>query len=128
MEKTALWLTPLILLPGVALLIMSTSARYGQVHSDFRMLLEEPEKAQMLARHLLLKRSMLFRNSLISLYVSIGVLACAGLLGGLVNLWIQDYVWIVMGLSCLGIATLVFAAAQLIRESFLSMELMKEQK
>jgi len=45
----------------------------------------------------------------------------------LVNLWLLDYAWAVAGLTCLGIASLVFAAIELIRESLLSMVLMEEQ-
>ena len=127
MESNALWLTPLILLPGVALLIMATSARYGQVHADFQSLSDLPEEVKELARELLFKRSALFRNTLISLYISVGLLACSSLLGGLVNLWLSDYAWTVAGLTCLGIASLVFAAIELIRESLLSMVLMEEQ-
>ena len=51
MESNALWLTPLILLPGVALLIMSTSARYGQVHADFQSLSDLPDEVKELARN-----------------------------------------------------------------------------
>ena len=35
------WLTPLVLLPGVAMLVMSTSARYGQIHQEFHHLVAE---------------------------------------------------------------------------------------
>ena len=37
--STEVWLTPIILLPGVALLIVSTSARIGQIHSEVHWLL-----------------------------------------------------------------------------------------
>jgi hypothetical protein len=43
MPQTELWLTPLILLPGVALLIMSTSVRFGQVHDEFHVFLDHPD-------------------------------------------------------------------------------------
>ncbi len=38
---TVAWLTPLVLLPGVALLVLSTSARYGQIHQEFHHLVAE---------------------------------------------------------------------------------------
>jgi len=41
MQNVEIWLTPLLLLPGVALLIMSTSARYGQIHAELHHLIEK---------------------------------------------------------------------------------------
>ncbi|MHC4080354.1 MAG: DUF2721 domain-containing protein [Planctomycetota bacterium] len=75
MLETELWLTPLILLPGVALLIMSTSARFGQIHAEFHHLLDHTDAhAEILSRHLVL-RSALYRNALISLHASVGLFA-----------------------------------------------------
>lgn len=41
MTNTEFWLTPLILLPGVALLIASTSARFAQVVMSDEMAIAE---------------------------------------------------------------------------------------
>ena len=43
MIATEVWLTPLLLLPGVALLIVSTSHRFAQLHSEFHRLLDHPD-------------------------------------------------------------------------------------
>ena len=123
---TELWLTPLILLPGVALLIMSTSLRYGQIHGEIHHLLEHKDHVSKRAASHLLKRATLFRNALVSLYISVGLFSSAGLLGGLASIWTQRSNSIVTGLTCLGILSLVFASVQLIRESFLSLEIIKE--
>ena len=127
MENNALWLTPLILLIGASLLIASTSTRYSQIHAEFQHLRDQARETQELYWHLLFKRSALFRNTLIALYVSLALFACSSLLGGLVVLWLHDYAWAAMGLTCLGIAGLVFAAIELIRESLLSAALMGRQ-
>ena len=63
MTSTEFWLTPLILLPGVALLIGSTSARFGQIHTEFHHLLDHPDAgAQILSRNLQ-QRARLFRDA-----------------------------------------------------------------
>jgi hypothetical protein len=36
MEDTSLWVSPVVLVSGVGLLILSTSARYGQIHVELR--------------------------------------------------------------------------------------------
>ncbi len=41
MFNTEVWLTPLILLPGVALLLVSTSARFAAMNATFHRLLRE---------------------------------------------------------------------------------------
>ncbi|MHC4140789.1 MAG: DUF2721 domain-containing protein [Planctomycetota bacterium] len=90
MIETEPWLTPLILLPGVALLIMSTSARFGQIHAEFHHLPDHADAhAEILSRHLVL-RSALYRNALISLHASVGLFALGSLLGGLLNSGIRS--------------------------------------
>lgn len=67
--------TPLVLLPGVALLVISTSTRYAQLHEEFHRLLVSTEPTTVdLARHLL-ARARLFRNALIALYTSVCLFA-----------------------------------------------------
>ena len=94
MLQTELWLTPLILLPGVALLIASTSSRFGQIHAEFHHLIDHPDAhAMIVARHLV-ERSALFRNALLALYLSVGLLALGSFAGGVVNLWLPKVVWL----------------------------------
>lgn len=126
MNATEFWLTPLILLPGVALLIGSTSARFGQVHTEFHHLLDHPDAhARILSRNLL-QRSGLFRDALASLYVSVGLFSLGSLLGGVVNLWRPSSLWFVGGLIIIGIGCVVFASIQLVRESLLCLKVIQE--
>ncbi len=126
MQNTEIWLTPLLLLPGVALLIMSTSTRYGQIHTELHHLLEKPrDRLKVASARLLAKRSTLFRNALVSLYLSVGLLSLAGLLGGLMDLWKSAAIIIVWVLTCLAILCLLFAAVELIRESRLSLDIIQ---
>jgi hypothetical protein len=74
MQNAEIWSTLLLLLPGVALLIMSTSARYGQIHTELHRLLEKPRGGLKIASaRLFAKRSTLFRNALVSQYLSVGI-------------------------------------------------------
>ena len=126
MFETEIWLTPLILLPGVALLIMSTSARFGQIHVEFHHLLDHPDAhAKIMARHLVL-RSRLFRNALISFYASVGIFALGSLVGGLVNFWNPEGLWLVGGLTLLGIGCIVYSAIMLVRESLICLQVITE--
>ncbi len=126
MEDAELWLTPLIMLPGVALLIVSTSARYVQVHGEFHHIMETHTDAVSCSFQNLLKRSALLRDALVGLYVSVALFSMASLLGGLARLWDKQAFWIVVSLACVGIFSLVFASVQLIREALLSMDIIKE--
>ncbi len=91
MESAELWLTPLLLVPGVALLVMSTSSRFAHVHSEIHDLANHKHEKDIekLAENLN-KRSVIFNNALISLYLSITFLALAGLIGGLAVIWMGN--------------------------------------
>lgn len=122
MFATEVWLTPLILLPGVALLIVSTSARFGQLHTEIHRLLDRRDThAKMLSGHLL-SRSALFRDALVALYVSVGLFAFGSLLGGVVNLWRPNSLWVVGSATMIGIGCIVYAAIQLVREALVCLQ------
>jgi hypothetical protein len=126
MFTTEVWLTPLILLPGVALLIMSTTARFGQVHAEFHRLLDHPDAhARIVAGHLL-RRSRWLRNALAALYMSVGLFALGSLIGGVVNLWRPESLWVVGGLTIAGIGGIVYAAIELVRESLLCLQVLRD--
>ncbi|MBF0290244.1 MAG: DUF2721 domain-containing protein [SAR324 cluster bacterium] len=128
MPTTELWLTPLILLPGVALLIMSTSARLHQINSEFHHLLDHPDDhAKIISLHLV-QRSAFFRDALVCLYSSVCFFSFGSLIGGVFNLLIPQLLWIVGGLTILGIMTLVYASFQLVRESFLCTKIIKDHR
>ncbi len=76
--ETGTWLTPLVLLPGVAMLIMSTSARYGQIHQEFHRLVSERSSRYDPDTKSLMHRATLFRNALVGLYASVTALALGG--------------------------------------------------
>jgi hypothetical protein len=126
MFSTEIWLTPLILLPGVALLIVSTTNRFGQVHTEFHHLLHYPDNHAEIVSRCLVRRSAMYRNALASLYTSVGLFSLGSLLGGVINLWHPELLWIVGGLTILGIACLVYAAIQLLRETLLALDVIQD--
>ncbi|NIP38002.1 MAG: DUF2721 domain-containing protein [Candidatus Dadabacteria bacterium] len=100
MESAELWLTPLLLVPGVALLVMSTSGRFANVHSEIYELVnhKHEEGIEKLAENLD-KRSHIFRNALVSLYLNITFLSIASLVGGLGVIWLGNIFYLVMDLA-----------------------------
>ena len=123
---TEVWLTPLILLPGVALLIVLTSARFGQVHAEFHRLLEHPAAHAKILSRSLVKRSRLFRDALACLYVSVGMFALGSLVGAFVDFFWPASVWVVGGFTVFGIGCVVSAAIQLFRESLICLDVIRE--
>ena len=101
---TGTWLTPLVLLPGVAMLVMSTSVRYGQIHQEFHRLVGEMASANDPHTDSLMHRAKLFRNALVGLYTSVTALAVSGMvggistvLGGLVGILVCAVSWFIVG-------------------------------
>ena len=122
------WLTPLVLLPGVAMLVMSTSARYGQIHQEFHHLVAENVQREDPHASSLLHQATLFRNALVVLYASVASLALGSMVGGLASLLSAESVWLVQGLTVLGVLALVYSAVQLVRESVLSLHVLRRHR
>lgn len=122
---TGAWLTPLVLLPGVALLVLSTSIRYGQIHEEFHHLAAEKAPNKDLAARALIHRATIFRNALVGLYASVAALALGSTVGGLASLWLEDLLWVIQALTILGVLALVYSAIQLVRESVLSLRVLR---
>ena len=125
---TGTWLTPLVLLPGVAMLVMSTSARYGQIHQEFHHLVAENVQREDPHATSLMHRAILFRNALVGLYASVASLALGSMVGGLASLLSAESVWLVQGLTVLGVLALVYSAVQLVRESVLSLHVLRRHR
>lgn len=122
MDDVSLWVSPVVLVSGVGLLILSTSARYGQIHAELRELIRDTqdgryagESIDALYRHLRM-RTRLLLSALFGLYLSVGLLVTGSLVGVLSDLWSFSQVPVIV-LTCAGILGVVYAALQLIRES-----------
>ncbi len=122
MDDVSLWVSPVVLVSGVALLIMSTSARYGQIHAELRELMHDThngtlvgDSVDMLYGHIR-TRTRLLLSALFGLYLSVGFLITGSLVGVLSTIWSFSHVPVI-ALTCAGILGVVYAALQLIRES-----------
>jgi hypothetical protein len=117
MINESLWLMPLILLPGVALLIVSTSSRYYAVHDEIHRLMNETRQIRVAAMAHEMNRAKRFRNALVSLYTSVALFSMGSLLGGLTHDWPFISKTVVAVLTVTGVTCLVYASIELIRES-----------
>lgn len=126
MQNTGLWLVPLILLPGVALVALAASVRYAQLHREYDRLWEHDEDAAARLADGLIGRAERFRNALVALYVAAGLFAVAAFLGGWPPLWVAGVVWAVRALTVVGVVASLYAVVELIREASLSVEGVRE--
>ena len=86
MADTVSWVTPLLLLPGVALLLVSTSARYEAVHQEIHTLLGEVSSdASHCAQHVV-RRARLLQSAMLALYGAVALLSTSGLVAS-ITLW-----------------------------------------
>ena len=114
METTGLWAAPLLLIPGVGLLVLSTSIRFGQLRQELHRQ-QDIGHSDVVGR--LCRRARLLHSALVSLYVSIAVLAVSSLLGTLTDRWLKTLTWIPELMTFLAVGVITVAAIQLIRES-----------
>ncbi|NDJ59824.1 MAG: DUF2721 domain-containing protein [Chloroflexi bacterium] len=120
------WLMPLLILPGVGLLLMSTSIRYAQIHNEIHHLMDGGHRVMEITEAHLRQRAVLFRNALVGLYISAGAFAIGSISGVIIDVLTGDSELIVIAVACVGIASLVFSAIELIRESILSLEIITD--
>ena len=122
MDDVSLWVSPVVLVSGVGLLVLSTSARYGQLHAELRELMNEARSEAASGRSMtmlfetLRSRTRLLLSALFSLYLSLGFLITGSLVGSLNAIWSFSKMPVIL-LTCSGIFAVLFAAVQLIRES-----------
>jgi len=120
------WAGPLLVLPGVGLLIMSTSARYIRLHDEVHHVAEHGEHGDFAQ---LLRRGRLFRNALVAAYLSVVFLALSGLvLGAAAAAESSSMAAHLAGtvLAVFGIAALVVSSGLLVLEATASYSVLEE--
>jgi len=117
------WLMPVAMLPGIGLLILSTAARYGQIHGEIHHLFVHPNLSKGFLIHLK-NRATLFRNALVGLYIGVGFLLLGSVAGAIVEIlgFNEASGWVTVSFSFLCILTVLRSVLTLIRESRLSLE------
>ncbi len=126
MHDNTIWLIPLSLIPGIAILIVSTSLKYNQARKEIFKLITEKKDSERKSRMINnLKRHLYFRNAFISFYISIVFLVLASLIGTLADK-ITNLKLLTMILICLAALCVVYSAIQLILESLIATRVVKE--
>ena len=119
------WLTPLLFISAPALMILSTAARYAQLHGEIHFLQDHGHAGagRDVCNTALWKRAICFRNALVALYSAIAIFAIASLLGAIVSNWWSHALQWVAALTVVGIGAVIFAAVSLVREALLSLRI-----
>ena len=126
MHDNTIWLIPLSLIPGIAILIVSTSLKNNQARKEILKLITEKKDSERKSRMINnLKRHLYFRNAFISFYISIVFLVLASLIGTLADK-ITNLKLLTMILICLAALCVVYSAIQLILESLIATRVVKE--
>jgi len=126
MQDHTMWLIPLSLIPGIAILIISTSLQNNQARSEILKLIMEKKDSERKSRMINnLMRHLYFRNAFISFYISIVFLVLASLIGTLADK-ITNLNLLTMILICLAALCVVYASIQLILESLIATRVVKE--
>lgn len=126
MDQMSLWLSPLLLLPGVGLLVQSTAQRFARLHEELHHLSVHNFAGAKDIAGPLYKRALLFRNAMSALYSSIAFLALAGLPGGIADYFQLKIEIPIILFACLAIILLFYSSILLIRESRLSITIIRE--
>lgn len=121
-----LWVTPLLLLPGVALLIMSTSARLTRLHDEMHHLMDHAGEARGDTAERLWTRAQLLQRALVLLYGAVGLLSTSSLVGGALALVELRGSVVVVGLTCGAVLGIVAAAVLLVLESRQLVEIFRD--
>lgn len=125
MDTEIIWLAPLLILPGIALLINSTSSRYATLHEEIHHWLDGRHDEGVVRRAHLLQRARMFRNALVSLYLGVFLFALASLLGAIVDFMGGPADVVVFSIAVVGVSCLGFASAEMMRESRLSLQVIE---
>jgi len=125
MESLGPALAPFSFLSGVGLLILSTSTRFINVKNEILKLSPEECKKQTDRVTRELNRARLLRNALNSLYVSVVCFSLASLVGAFGERFSEQVGLIGYVLATAGVTAVVLASAQLVRDSRLSLEIVR---
>lgn len=117
MEPELIWITPLLMLPGVATLIISTASRYAALHDEIHRWLEGSHETAFIEEAHLVSRAVHFRNALVAQYVGVFVLICSSLIGFVLDMLNVRGDALVLVVLVAGIGAVGYGTLELIRES-----------
>ena len=117
--------TPLLLLPGAALLLVSTSPRFEALHAEMHHLMAEGPAGAACVPHVL-RRARLLRTAMVLLYAACAFFSASGLAAG-VTAWLwgasHPVAWVLGGA---GVGSIVLASVELVREALVCMRIVED--
>jgi len=126
------WILPFTFIPGVGMLILSTSNRYHHVKELIRDLILKEHKKELWSYEDLMVRARLFHRALIFLYIAIGSFSLSALTANIHQNWIKEdnHICVVLadGLTLAGVICVVLASTVLIQEATVSLRHIKAKK
>ncbi|MGB0522546.1 MAG: DUF2721 domain-containing protein [Flammeovirgaceae bacterium] len=127
MQEIGSWIVPLTFIPAVGLIIMSTSARFSALSTEINSMLKQEDEGSAKLFQKQMKRSRLFNNALVSLYVAVACFSLGALFGGLGEHIPHFSYWSLMISICLGVLCMVYASIQLIVESIITRQVIESK-
>lgn len=124
MHDLGIWVAPLTFLPGVGLLILSTSARYSILKADIKQYLRGHADGTSAHIDKQILRGHLLRNTLICFYICVTLLAISSLFTSLFGESISGEM-VMRFMVSLNVLFVLLASIFLIIESSISLELIK---
>lgn len=126
MNSEITWAAPLLMLPGAALLILSTASRYARLHDELHHWTEhvQTQQAGVVVANLL-RRARIFRNALIALYLGASLFVIGGLAGAFTQQWPQLSGSLVVALTAAASGAVLGASGMLICEAALSITVLE---
>jgi FtsH-binding integral membrane protein len=119
------WYVPITILPGICLLILSTSNIMIGLSKEIRRLLADPDEENILIERKLLQMKLINR-AMVFLYLSVAAFVVSGLLSGIAQTISYDATTSIY-LLIIGMAFAMFALLSLIIYSFRAVKIRQDQ-
>ncbi len=127
LTEIAIIFTPLTFLPGIGMLIMSTSRRYIELINQMQWVFQQEQKYTQYFFSCQQQRLRMFKWALTFLYLCVGLILLGSLLGGITISSHPLSEYLLLSFVILSVLSALMAVGVLIRESFVSASLINEQ-
>jgi len=127
LTEIAIIFTPLTFLPGIGMLIMSTSRRYIELINQMQRVFQQEQKYTQHFFSCQQQRLRMFKWALTFLYLCVGLILLGSLLGGITISSHPLSEYLLLSFVILAVLSALLAVGVLIRESFVSASLINEQ-
>jgi len=127
LTEIAIIFTPLTFLPGIGMLIMSTSRRYIELINQMQWVFQQEQKYTQYFFSCQQQRLRMFKWALTFLYLCVGLILLGSLLGGITISSHPLSEYLLLSFVILAVLSALLAVGVLIRESFISANLINEQ-